>query len=628
MAAGAAALLWARRAPALTEKDAILLADIVNTTGDPVFDGTLKQALAVQLEQSPYLNIVPEDRVRRVLGLMGRARDERLTGQLARDLCEREGIKALLTGTISSVGAQYVVDLNAVNCRSGESLAREQAQAGGKEQVLPAVGKAASDLRRKLGESLTTIQKLDAPIEEATTSSLEAFKLFTLGEATRAHATETEAVPFYERALEIDPNFALAYARIGVIASNAVQPQRAAEFLTKAYERRDRVSERERLYLTAHYYTVVTGELEKQIDALKLFKQTYPHDFTPPNNLAVGYLSIGQGDTALREAQEAARLNPDHALPCINTAAAFLSLHRLDEARAVLQQGFAKGFDAGALHTLAYRVAFLQNDAPEMHRQAEWFRGKPSEFLGRQQEAYAAAAVGTLRDARELFRQAIDLAQRRQASENAAAMHAGLAVIEAQFGNAGDARAHASAALGISRGPTAMALAANALARAGAIKEAEATLDELRARRPLDTLVTLQIAMTRGLIEIGRGNGEAALERLRPVAPYPGLAPFGAQPSYVRAETYRLMGRATEAVAQYRDVIDHRGRSRLLDWGPMALVGLARAQAAAGDVPAARKAYQDFFALWKNADADIPLLRDARAEYARLGAPLAAGSRH
>ena len=313
VAAAVAGFFYRKSSRSLTEKDSILLTDFVNTTGDAVFDGTLKQALAVQLEQSPYLNVFPQERVRDTLKFMGRSPDERLTPDLARDVCQREGIKAVLNGAISNIGSQYVVDVNAVNCQTGDSLAREQVQADKKEQVLAAVGKAASSLRGKLGESLASVQKFDAPVEEATTSSLEALKAFSLGEAERNKGSEYTAIPLYKHAIELDPNFAVAYARLAQSYANTGQSALARENMTQAFERRERASELEKLYISTHYYEIVTGEIDKSMEAYQLWKRTYPRDSIPTNNLAIDNAWIGKFDQALVEAQETIRLDPNSA---------------------------------------------------------------------------------------------------------------------------------------------------------------------------------------------------------------------------------------------------------------------------------------------------------------------------
>jgi len=451
VAAAVAAFFYRRSSRSLTEKDSILLTDFVNTTGDAVFDGTLKQALAVQLEQSPYLNVFPQERVRDTLRFMGRSPDERLTPDLARDVCQREGIKAVLNGAISTIGTQYVVDVNAVNCLTGDSLAREQVQADKKEQVLGAVGKAASNLRGKLGESLASVQKFDAPIEEATTSSLEALKAFSLGETERAKGSELGAIPFYRRAVEIDPNFAVAYARLGQCYGNSGQSGPAIENTKQAFERRERTSELEKLYISTHYYDIVTGETDKAMEAYQLWKRTYPRDSIPTNNLSSGYAANGKYDQALPEALETVRLAPNEALSYQNLGGDYLGLNRFAEAKAVREKQIAANLDNAGDHAELYVIAFVESDTAAMQRQAEWARGKPDEFDMLQVVAEAAASRGKLQKAREVYGQAADVARRGKFEEIVArimALHAG---DEALVGNAAQARDRAAAALAVSR---------------------------------------------------------------------------------------------------------------------------------------------------------------------------------
>ncbi|HET7291928.1 MAG TPA: protein kinase, partial [Vicinamibacteria bacterium] len=389
-----------QKAQALSERDTVLLADFVNTTGDPVFDGALKQALAVQLEQSPFLNLLPEERVRRTLGFMGRSADERVTPTLAREICEREGAKAVLGGSIDALGSHYVIALNALNCHSGESLGREQVEAGRKEDVLGALGKAATSLRGRLGESLASVQKFDAPVEEATTSSLEALRAFSQGEQARLTG-DFESVPFYERALELDPNFALAYARLGTVYNNLGESERSITHLTKAFERRDRVSEHERFYIEQHYYQSVPGDLDRNIRTLETWKQTYPRDSSPYINLAGVYnVALPHFDRAIELATEAMRLEPNGHWPYDQLAAAHLGLNRFDEAKAVAEKAVALKVDSVDAHMLLFNIAFVQGDAAAMTRQLEWARGKPGEELMLAARAGAAAFAGRLGEVR------------------------------------------------------------------------------------------------------------------------------------------------------------------------------------------------------------------------------------
>jgi len=610
---------YTRSARALTEKDFILLTDFVNTTDDPVFDGTLKQALAVQLEQSPYLNVFPQERVRNTLRFMGRSADERLTPDLAQDVCQREGIKAVLNGTISNIGSQYVVDVNAINCQSGDSLAREQVQAEKKEQVLAAVGKAASNLRGKLGESLASVQKFDAPVEEATTSSLEALKAFSLGEAERDKGSELEAIPFYKHAIELDPNFAVAYARLGQCYANTGQDAVAVENTRQAFERRERTSEVEKLYITTHYYDIVTREVDKSIEAYQLWKRTYPRDSIPTNNLAVFYGDTGKLNESLVEAQETMRLSPDAALSYQVLGRGFLALNRFAEAKAIRQRQIDLKLDSTGDHRGLFAMAFLQGDAAEMQRQADWAKGKSDEFLMLEGEAEVAAFSGQLQKAREAYRQAADNAQRGKFREAAAAITARSAIVEAVFGNQSPARQLAVEALNLDRGRETLPFAGLASSLAGESAQATAAANELSKLSPLDTMVNnVSLPAIRAGIEINRGDPAKAVESLQASIPYEFGWESRVTPNYIRGLAQLKMRQGKEAAAEFQKILDHRGICQTSPFCSLSHLQLGRARALSGDNAGARTAYQDFFALWKDADPDVPILKEAKAEYAKL----------
>jgi tetratricopeptide (TPR) repeat protein/predicted Ser/Thr protein kinase len=616
LVAGAAVLLVARRAPALTERDTILLADFVNTTGDPVFDGTLKQALASQLEQTPFLNVFGEARVRETLRLMGRSPDERVTGTVARELCEREGIKAMLNGSISVLGSHYVVSLDAVNCRTGDSLARQQAEAASKEEVLKAVGGATGNLRQRLGESLASVQKYDAPIERATTSSLEALKAYSTGLDLRTRGgDETRAIPFFKRALELDPNFALAYYNLAFIFSNGGEPEVAREYARQAFERRERVSEMEKLAISSQYHSLVTADIQKTIEALELWKQTYPRDVRPPNNLAVRYNQTGQFEKAAEEAQEGMRRNPNNQFPYTNLAAAFLGLNRFEEAKAILEKAIEqKVLSRG--NAIRYQLAFLEGDAAAMQREVEGARGKPAERLLRGSEAAVAAFGGQLERSRELAREGSELAQRAGLKQNSAAALSAQAQREALVGNDTNARHLCSQALALDQtSDTRLAVAGN-LALAGDAAQAQKLIDAVAPQFRSATLVNaVALPNARAAIELRRGSPAQAVETLRAATPYERASPLSI---YLRGQAYLKSGSAGEATTEFQKIIANRGASRVNVLYPLAHLGLARGSAMAGDSAKARKAYQDFFAFWKDADPDVPVLLEARREYAAL----------
>lgn len=623
LAAAAAAYFYTHRAPAMTERDTILIAEFANTTGDSMFDGTLKQALAVQLGQSPYLNIYPEQRVMEALRFMGRSPDERLTSDLAREVCLREGIKALLTGSIAALGSQYVVTLRAVNAQTGDVLASTQGEAANKEQVLNALGQAASQLRIKLGESLGSIQKFDKPLEQATTSSLEALKAFSLGQAKHQKLDEEAAIPFLKRAVELDPNFALAHATLGTVCENRGDSTQGEEHFKRAFDLRDRVSERERFYISAHYYSSVEGQLDKTIETYELWAQTYPRDTVPFNNLSLYYPMVGELDKALARGLEALRLDPHDPYAFQNLAGIYLALNRTDELKALAEQATQLHVDAFGVHGSLYLAAFAQGDTADMQRQRQWAKGKPFEepvivlF-----EADAAASAGLLKKSRSLFQQAAELSQPEKFPEVAANFTAAQALVEAELGNLKEARATATKALSLARTKGTMVGAGMALAQAGDSAQAQVLADELNRRYPNDTMISkVAIPIMRAGIELNRNNPAKAVELLRPAAPYElGSGPSGAGYgiNYVRGQAYLRAKDGASAAAEFRKILDHPMTFPVDPLLPLSRLGLARAAALTGDTATSRKAYQDFLALWKDADPDIPVLTEAKAEYAKL----------
>ncbi|MBI3667276.1 MAG: protein kinase, partial [Acidobacteria bacterium] len=614
LAALAVASIAYFRKPPLTEKDSILLADFVNTTGDAVFDGTLKQALAVQLEQSPFLNVVPETQVQRTLRLMNRPAEERVIGPVAREVCERAGVKGMLGGTIASLGSHYVVTLDAANCRTGDTLARAQGEAESKEKVLQALSKATSEMRAKLGESLASIQKLNTPIE-ATTSSLEALKAFSQGEARHVNNQEETALPFYKRAIELDPNFAMAYARLGAVYNNLREEKPATENLKKAFELRDRVSEREKFYIAARYFDTVTGQLDKAAETYTLWAQTYPRDDIPHVNLGNVYGRLGQVEKAAEETREAIRLVPNQGLTFGNLAFNYLTLGRYEEAKAICEESITKKIDSLTPHMALYDIAFIQGDQAAMDRQAQWAAGKPGEYVMLTTEAGAASALGKLGKARELSRRAIEMAERQGFKEVTAGMNSGAAMTEAAFGNLRQAREQAAAALSRGRGVAALVNAGTALALAGDTTQAEKLAEELARLYPNDTLVIgVDLPRLHGAIELTRGNPAKAIEALRPAAAF-GFKPW---PIYLRGQAYLRAKSGTEAAAEFQKILDHRGAVAVSLFYPLAHLGAARGWGIAGDTARSKKLYQDFLALWKDADADLPVLKEAKQEYAKL----------
>src|SRR6266852_3139831 len=603
----------------LTEKDSILLADFVNTTGDPVFDGTLKQALAVQLEQSPYLNIAPDQTVRKALQFMGRAADERVTGTVAREICERENIKAMLNGSIAALGSQYVVALDATNCATGDSLAREQVTAASKEAVLSAVGKSASSLRGKLGESLASIQKFDTPVTEATTSSLEALKAYAAADEMRNGGSEAESIPLFQHAIELDPNFAMAHARLAAIYNNVGEEDRSVESAKKAFDLRERVSERERFYITDHFYTS-TGDIEKNMETLESAIKAYPNDSSPFSNLALEYnLYYGQFEKAIPLANEFTRLEPNAPFGYVHAAGPYMALNRLEEARSILQKAIDAKADNLFVHQQLYQLAFLNGDADGMQRQMKWSNGRPSEYLLLNEATSVAAAHGEMQKGGQLMQRSVQVSDRLGFKETTADTQAGFAVTQAEVGSASKAKELAASSSALAHGRGNMVSVAVALAMTGDVSRAQAIADDLGHRFPDDTLLhQVSIPCVRALIELNHRNPDAAIQSLQAAMTYELGAAQGLFPIYVRGLAYLQAKRAVEAAAEFQKIVDHRGIAPTAPEHSLAKLGLGRAYVMTGNMAKARAAFQDFFALWKDADPDLPILKEARAEYGNL----------
>ena len=608
----------------LTEKDTIVLADFDNSTGDTVFDGTLKQALSVELGQSPFLNILSDRKAGETLRLMGRSPTEHVTQEVAKELCVRTGSKAILEGSISSLGSQYVVVLEAVACNTGDTLAKEQTEANSKEGVLKALSIAASNLRTKLGESLASVQKFDVPVE-ATTASLEALKAFSMGIATFRRKGAAEAIPFYKRALELDPNFAVAHASLGVVYVNLGQASLAAENIRKAYDLRERVSEREKYRIASLYYTYVTGELEQASQVYELWAKSYPQDAIPPANLGDIYAQLGQWEKASTEAEESQRLE-SIVVGYSNLAGDYLAVNRPDDAKKVIEQAKKGKFEGDLLHGRVYQLAFLKGDTAEMERQVAWAAGKPgTEDLLLSFQSDTEAYYGRLMKARDFSRRAVDAAVRADSKETAALWQVNAALREAEFGNAAAAKQGVAVALTLAPGRDVKMLAALTLARVGETAPAKAIVEELEKSYPSQTVLKVYWLPTiKAAIELNTSNSAQALVFLEAAAPYElGMPPqfnfLGTMcPAYIRGEAYLAAHNGTAAAAEFQKFLDHRGITINFPLGALAHLGLARAYALHGDTTKARAAYNDFFTLWKDADPDIPILKQAKAEYAKL----------
>jgi eukaryotic-like serine/threonine-protein kinase len=611
------------RAKPLTDKDTIVLADFDNSTGDPVFDGTLKTALSVSLNQSPLLNVLPDTKVAAILKRMMRPPDTKLTPDVARELCQRASGEAYIIGSIASLGSQYVLALKVMNCRSGDVLAEDQATAPAKEKVLDTLGEAASKLRGELGESLATVQKLDVPVSEATTSSLEALQAYTMGRDTRNLKGDAAAVPFYKRAIELDPNFPLAYSALASTYRELGEPSLALECATKAYQLRDRVSEREKLSISADYFTA-TGEIEKLARIYELWEASYPRDAINVNlDLANIYVYMGQWEKALPKYQEAVRHNPD--IPGYsNLAMTYLSLNRLEEAKATLNEAISHKLDGGFLRGSLYLLAFFQGDRAQMKQQVSWGAGKPGdEDLLLSMQSDTEASYGRMSGARDFSGRAVDSAMRADSKETAALWQANAALREAEVGNVSSAKQGATAALALSPGREVELAAALTLAKTGEIPRAQALAEEVAKSNPTNTMLKLYWLPTiQAAIEISKGNAAQAITDLDPAGPYEmGLADTGINflyPAYVRGQAYLLAHNGTAAAAEFQKLLDHRGLVANFVTGSLSHLQIGRAYAMSGDTAKAKAAYQDFFTLWKDADPDVPILKQAKSEYAKL----------
>ena len=624
VAAVAGVLLWrSRPSHKLTDQDTVVLADFANSTGDPVFDDALKQGLRVQLEQSPFLNILSDHKVSEELRLMGRSADDRLTPGLARDLCQRAGSKAALAGSISSLGTHYVIGLSAMNCYTGDELGSEQEEADSREQVLRAVSRSATKMREKLGESLASVQKYDVPLEHATTPSLEALQAYSMGLKTWWAKGETAGFPFLKRAVELDPNFAMAYARMGVMYGNLFQLDLSSESTSKAYELRKNTSERERLFIEANYYAYVTGETEKSTQVMEVRAQIYPRDSGPHNNLANDYMFFGRHEDALQQALVAMQLDSTIEDNYITLGNSYISLNRLSDAEAVLRQAEEHKLESEGLTVQRYLVAFLKGNEGEMHRLETASAAKPgAEDTFASQKEVAEAYHGQLRKARETVHGLLNSAQHHDSLTIPALGQAALGLVEAYFGEAQQAQADANEALRRAAPKDFPRwISALALASAGNSKGAAKLVEELDKSLPLDTAFQHYFAPAiRAAIAMDNKNPGKAIELLQVASPYD-LGTMGSMdPVYLRGQAYLELGNGSAAAAEFQKIIEHPGIAQTFPPGPGALpyLGLARAYVLQGDREKARAAYQDFLTLWKGADPDIPILKEAKTEYAKL----------
>jgi serine/threonine protein kinase/tetratricopeptide (TPR) repeat protein len=623
------------RPPSLTEKDAILLGDFINTTGDPDFDGTLKQGLTVQLEQSPYINIFPEERARDTLGLMERPREEKITREVGREICQRRGIKVLMIGSIASLGRNYVITLEGINSQNGETVAHQQTEVEGKEQVLKALGRATTAMREKLGESLASIRKFDVPIETATTASLEGFKDFIAGVELRRKAQYAQSVAQFKRAIELDPEFALAHVQLGTSYRDLRNLALGNEHVKRAFELRDRVTERERFEIAATYFRHITGELDKRIEMTSLLTQTYPRDPDGFHLHGNSLMIAGEFEQAAEAYRATLRLDPDYSLSRANLALALIGLNRFDEAQQIIEEGLQRGLDSNGFHNRLYIIGFLKQDAPLMERQVEWFSGRPEEYQIRELQARALAFGGRRREASASLAQAAALAAARGLPAEKARILANDFNLSATFGMTQLAGKQAGLVLGLLQkenisseelqssliGQLDSQPLAWTLALSGDAKRAQTLADDFTKKFPLDTIHnSVWLPIIHATVELKRSEAAAGTDRavalLPPSKQYEAALSF--RPTWVRGLAYLQSKNGSMAAAEFQRIIDHRGWDLLSPLWPMAHLGLGQAVALQGDVPRARKAYEDFFQLWKEANPDLPVMIEAKRDYDKL----------
>ena len=613
----AAGLYWrSSRTHALTEKDSILVADFANTTGDSVFDGTLKKALAVDLAQSPFLNVLSDGKVRQTLTLMGKPPDQRITADIGREICQRDGVKALLTGSIANVGSQYILTLDAINATNGDTLAELQGRADSKEQVLKTLDTVSNEMRGKLGESLASIQKFDKPLEEATTSSLEALKAFTMADAKHSAGDDLGSVPLYKQAIELDPNFALACARLATVYSNYGQTDLSEQYRKKAFDLKDRASERERLYITSHYYSD-NGQLEKGIAEYELFKQTYPREVTPYVNLSVTYAQLGEFEKSLEYAKQAAQVDPDESRGYAQASYMYTALGRPDEAKAMANAGLQRNSNFVFLHDALAYTAFVQGDMATMQKEEALLASQPDlEYNVEVRHGDMAASHGQLKQAEEFYGKARQLAQQLQIKELEAGALTDQAWVLALYKENQPAIETANAAVSVAPVFYIKLQAAGALALAGDGKRASDLASEAMRSRPDDTLVQAMYGpWVQGLVALNSGDAAKAITLLSSASPYD-KGTTGVH--YTRGLAYLKSKQASNAIESFQRVLALRNSAAADPLMSMSHLGLARAYALSGDSAKAHSSYQDFFALWKDADPDVPVLKEAKAEYEKL----------
>lgn len=615
----ASPLVLPRGARALTEQDTIVLADFMNTTGDPVFDGTLKVAMAVALEQSPFLKVFPDQRVQETLRLMDRAPGERVTRAIAREIAQREQLKALLAGSIGSLGTNYVLALEAINAETGDVMAREQVEVASKEEVLTSLGNAAARLREKLGESLASIERFDVPLPRATTPSLEALHAYSLALDEGRFIPRLEAIPHLRRAIELDPNFALAQALLSGIYSNTGRSSEAPEHSRKAFELRDSVSERERFFISWRYYIDATQAWDEALKLARSWTTTYPREVFAFNSLGIAAAAFGEHEQAVGSLREALRLDPKFIIAYGNLAGSLIALSRFGEAEAVMQQAADRGIDFISLRRMAYVLAFVKSDATAMARELEAAQKTPEAVWASNWEARTLAFAGRFHAAHQAFQASVRMALQSNLREFAAQWTMEDAESHAIVGQCAEARREVSAGLELSRDNFTVERASRALALCDAGREAANLSSEL-SKRFSEAVLTMriQLPVTAAALAVQHGESARALELLDAVKPYDYAPAAEFWPFYLRGQAYLQRKDAQSAGLQFQNILDHRGKAPTSPLYALAYLGLGRSSTMTGDIEKARKAYDDFLARWNEADSNLQLLQEARQESARL----------
>ena len=632
LALSVGAYFYLHRAPKLTDKDTILLADFTNLTGDPVFDSTLRQGLAVQLEQSPFLSFISDERIKQMLKLMAKPADTRLTQEVSWEICERTGSAAVLDGSIAALGSQYVLTLRAKDCRNGDVLDDEQVLAARKEDVLNALSQIASRFRTRVGESISTVRSHDIPLAEATTPSLEALKAYSAGWQVSFSSGSAASVPFLQHAIEIDPNFASAYAALGRMYGDIGETMLSAQNSGKAYQLRNRTTDQENFFISVNYNLQAIGNLEKAEQTCDLWKQAYPRAWLPHGLLSGGiYPPLGKYEKSAEEARSALGIDPDFSIGYTNLAVSYLALERLADAESTLQRASERKLEIPDFFVLRYAIAFLKGDKAELDRVAAEAQEKPGvdDWMANS-AGYVSAYTGHLREARKMSRRATDLARKGERRETEALYEADAAIREAHFGNTSIARQRAVGALELSKSRDVEYEAAFTYALSGDSSRSQALTEELARRFPEDTRVQFTYAPTlRALLALDHRQPSKAVELLQTASPYElGIPTEGGSefllgagnlyPTYVRGLAYLAARQGTEAVAEFQKILNHRGIVICDPVGALARLQLGRAYGLSGDKAKAKSAYQDFLTLWKDADPDIPILQQAKSEYEKL----------